>query len=444
MANFCVCERVIDCVRRSASGEVLSTNTVTHKTVSEIRMRERISMKSKMLGALALFTLIGALFIMQSAGNSPPTVDAATGTIDALNVGTCLTTDADIFEKVDCGLSQDKDESDEDVAWEIREEVTEVSDLYATYAYDPKTASDEPRVILQESDLIKISIADSDRDKRTGVLIRGASADNAIGDDDDAGTLGAEIRADLSDDGLDFPTAVDDDQDTDDGNDIAFSSHTAGGDGITVYNGSLTGNPASTIANSGNVTLNFSRSEDTFKFAPMDVDGTIRIYGCKSEDANCAGADEPFELLDQIEVDEDASQGNAGGDTAPWLGVNASVESDIQLVILAIYYQTSNTENLVGGQAYRECSDDSAPSEDDGAWSCAGTATLSENNLDTDIVYTEDEIDDNVALEVRAKSDGDEQSVNLYLSETDLFTGCYEGYLRLTDSERRWIRGRRR
>ena len=60
-------------------------------------------------------------------------------------------------------------------AWEVREEVTEVSDLYATYAYDPKTASDEPRVILEDSDLIKISIADSDRDKRTGVLIRGAS-----------------------------------------------------------------------------------------------------------------------------------------------------------------------------------------------------------------------------------------------------------------------------
>ena len=38
------------------------------------------------------------------------------------------------------------------------------------------------------------------------------------------------------------------------------------------------------------------------------------------------------------------------------------------------------------------------------------------------MVYTEDEIDDNDALVVRAKSDGDEQSVNLYLSETDLFT----------------------
>ena len=51
-----------------------------------------------------------------------------------------------------------------------------------------------------------------------------------------------------------------------------------------------------------------------------------------------------------------------------------------------------------------------------------------------DVVYTEDEIDDNDALVVRAKSDGDEQSVNLYLSETGRFDGRYEGMLRLTDS----------
>ena len=58
-------------------------------------------------------------------------------------------------------------------------EVEEVSTLYATYAYDPKTASDEPRVIMQDADLIKISISDSGRDKRTGVLIRGASNGDA-------------------------------------------------------------------------------------------------------------------------------------------------------------------------------------------------------------------------------------------------------------------------
>ena len=135
-------------------------------------------MKSKMLGALALFTLIGALFIMQSAGNSPPTVDAATGTIDALNVGTCLTTDADDIRG---RLRPSPADDTATVKWEVREEVTEVSDLYATYAYDPKTASDEPRVILEDSDLIKISIADSGRDKRTGVLVKGDDLGNDPG-----------------------------------------------------------------------------------------------------------------------------------------------------------------------------------------------------------------------------------------------------------------------
>ena len=90
------------------------------------------------------------------------------------------------------------------MAWEVREEVEEVSTLYATYAYDPKTASDEPRVIMQDADLIKISISDSGRDKRTGVLIRGASNSELIGDDDNADTLGKLIRDDLGDD-LNFP-----------------------------------------------------------------------------------------------------------------------------------------------------------------------------------------------------------------------------------------------
>ena len=34
-------------------------------------------------------------------------------------------------------------------------------------------------------------------------------------------------------------------------------------------------------------------------------------------------------------------------------------------------------------------------------------------------VFTEDEVEDNDALIVRAKSDGDEQSVNLYLKKPD-------------------------
>ena len=154
------------------------------------------------------------------------------------------------------------------VKWEVREEVTEVSDLYATYAYDPKTASDEPRVILEDSDLIKISIADSGRDKRTGVLIRGASDQAAIGDDDTAGTLGKLIRDDLDEDDLDAPLGG---ADTDGDRDIVFSSHTDSNSGITVYNGSTAGIDSSTIASSGNVTLNFNRNGNGCKQCRLAV-----------------------------------------------------------------------------------------------------------------------------------------------------------------------------
>ena len=43
--------------------------------------------------------------------------------------------------------------------------------MYATYAIDPKTSGDAPRAILTNSDLIKISIDDKGRDKRTGSAI---------------------------------------------------------------------------------------------------------------------------------------------------------------------------------------------------------------------------------------------------------------------------------
>ena len=146
-------------------------------------------MKSKMLGALALFTLIGALFVMQSAEQHTPTADAATGSIAAMNVGTCLTTDGTVF-KGDCTTLVNDDDD-----WEVRDKIAEVSTLYATYADDPKTASDEPRAILMDSDLLMISIADSERDKRTGVLIGSDAANNALFDELTSMTTTAEITA---------------------------------------------------------------------------------------------------------------------------------------------------------------------------------------------------------------------------------------------------------
>ena len=93
-------------------------------------MREKISMKPKLLGALALLTMIGALFVMQSADQYTPTADAATGTIHALNVGTCLTTSADVFTKDKDGkvvddkcANLDNDADD----WQVRAKIAEVT-----------------------------------------------------------------------------------------------------------------------------------------------------------------------------------------------------------------------------------------------------------------------------------------------------------------------------
>ncbi len=416
-------------------------------------------MKSKMLGALALLTLLGALFVMQSAGgennNLTPNVNAATGTIAAMNVGTCLTTDDDVF-KGDCdSLANDVAGTDND--WEVREKITEVDTLYATYAFDPKTASDEPRVILKDSDLIKVSIADSGRDKRTGVLIRGASytgvnnSDAAVpaGFDEDLETSLAKVIVDDLDE-LDIPR--DDDPynatpgattDDDTTPDIAFKHEDAIDDGIEIFQGTAAN---SIITNSGNYVLNFNRAgnvrsatDEPWPFPPMyvgaaDIDSVIRFYGCEVDDdgaeADCATTSE---RLDDITVDEDRSAGGGDG-SAPWLSINASVPEGSDFIILAVYYQTSEVEDLVGGQTYRHCGDgNNLPTESNDVWTCSA-GTLGMNDTENNVVFTKKEQDDNKALVVKASADGDQASVNLHLRETGRFDGNYQGYLRLTDA----------
>ena len=168
----------------------------------------------------------------------------------------------------------------------------------------------------------------------------------------------------------------------------------------------------------------------------MDIDGAIRFYGCLDHDAvegcdpdgvgdnfNVTADNEPYERLTGVSVDEDKSAGNNSGNTAPWLAVNASVPSDSKFRILAVYYETSEVEILDGGLEY--CGDYDVVND-----ACDGDV----NDGLNDPVFTEDEVEDNDALVVRAKSDGDEQSVDLYLQETGRFTGRYEGFVRLTDA----------
>ena len=414
-------------------------------------------MKSKMLGALALFTLIGALFVMQSAASSPPTADAATGTIHALNVGTCLTTDLATFGKEDCALAGEGAVVD----WEVREEVEEVSTLYATYAFDPKTASNEPRVIVQDADLIKISISDSGRDKRTGVLVKGEGHDDLGANDEADGIVVVRKLLDAQDiasDSVDFEN----------------TDVTSGGVELTVQNAEETNRAH--INSSGNRTLNFAgddAGDDTYKFKPMDIGGTIRFFGCATDDANCVlsvadggtndtkPSNDLVDVTSYLEIDEDGSSGSTGdnGDTAPWMSVNASVPSTVDIVIYAVYYETSDRETLDGGQVFSSCSSGELESTDNGdevipkpgtdatpintEWKCVtkdaqGDVTAASEadteNESTDVVFTEDEIEDNDALTVLAKADGDQQSVDLYLTETGRFSGQYVGSLRLTDA----------
>lgn len=414
-------------------------------------------MKSKMLGALALLTLIGALFVIQSAEQHTPTADAAAGSIAALNVGTCLTTDATVFKGGCDELSHDAAGTDDD--WEVRDKITEVSTLYATYAHDPKTASNEPRAILMDSDLLKISIKDADRDRRDGVLVRGAAyagandasdSDDTIADFDEdvTGSLAAVIRAELDKDGLNYQTAVDLDT-ADDDEEIKFTSEEAAdrSNGIWVHGGGAD-NTTSAIGSSGNHTLNFSRLGDpagaatawAFKPGDFDVsnDAVVRFYGCLTAGATvtaCTAGDTKINLKDYLTVDEDASNGEASGNTAPWLGVNASVPSGQALIIEAIYYRTSNIEDLVGGETYRECSGDGDPSKTNDEWDCPNSQDVVENDDEFDVDFTNDEKSDNDALLVRAIADGslEERSVNLHLRETGRFDGVYQGYVRLTD-----------
>ena len=288
--------------------------------------------------------------------------------------------------------------------WEIRDEIEDASELYATYAHDPKTGWDEPRAILEDSDLLKISIFDPGRDRRTGVLVRGDGHDEITGDL-------AEIKSLLVDRGL-----IESDETID------FEAGTR----LTVR-----GSTIATIETSGSHTLNFTGSSS---YKPMDVDGNIRFFGCITADASCV-ATGLSDISSSVPVDEDRTSGSIDPDIAPWMAVNPGIPANADMVIYAVYYETSGREVMIGDSTYYYCGSSSdIPDRDrSDVWRC-GNSQARERNTTSDVEFTSREIDGNDELTVRVSSDGDESSVSLYLTETGLFTGRYEGYVRLTDS----------
>ncbi len=359
----------------------------------------------KLLACFSLVAIAVGVFALQVFPDDANRADAATGVIDALNVGTCLATDASIFEEEGCHLSNRSD------GWEIRDEVERVSTLYATYAHDPKTGWDQPRAILEDTDLLKISIYDPDRDKRSGVLVRGQGHSEIVG-----GL--AEIEDLLRDRDL-LGSAEN----------LAFESGTI----LTVSNNAS----SATVSTSGTQTFNFDGGTS---YKPMDADGNIRFFGCVPAQAVTAcvlggsGDDKLVDVSSYLPVDEDRVSGSISPNVAPWFAVNAGVPSGKQVHVYAIYYETSGQETMIGGESYYYCSGGSDPEHNrNNGWQCGNVAALERDSV-SNVVYTRSEIDGNDELTLQVRSDGDQDAVNLHLAETGLFTGRYEGYVRLTDT----------
>ena len=387
-----------------------------------------MQLSSRILTALAV--LILAVAVVAVRGGSSGTVEAATGTIDVLNVGTCYTTNSDVFGAGDCN-DGDLDDNDGVAATNSgynvagRDSVTEVdagTSIYATYAIDPKSSGDAPRAILTNSDLIMVSIEDTGRDKRTGKLYAVGDTtaltpgertviDNALDD------LANELKGDHDSDS-DTPDATRLTSESEDGNDAQFTT------------------TPTTINSSGIVRLNLTGAGSTSHPMAPRGDGKIFWFGCLASTCvtgDTATPDNRFrDLKNYIDLDEDLSSGTRDS-IAPWMRVTVSVPAGGEVNIEHIYYQTSQREILVGGKkkadylGYTDSAnaDNNVPQDPDlGMF---------------DPVFVDDEDEDTPggqdALALGAGSDGDEVEQNLWLKETGDFTGIYEGYLRLTDAD---------
>ena len=390
-----------------------------------------MQLSSRILTALAV--LILAVAVVAVRAGSPGTVEAATGTIDVLNVGTCYTTDAEVFEVGAC--VDDIAGDGYDVAG--RDEIVEVGTIFATYAHDPLTAPDNPRGVLYNSNLIKISIADSGRDKRTPILLAAGNAPAAnpticvtepqnaqclFSKPDDANTEDVVekgyleiIQGDF--DGIPLDNVGMRWQKRGLGFNSEFEESGNGViDGIAIIRGT---DPVTSI----------EATPDNSPYKPMDVadDSLVTFYGrVTPEDGDDAGddvgEDEEGSLrkLGEFVLDEDVGSGRIdnedGPDTqevAPWLSIQKSIKTGASVQLMYIVYHTSEFETLVGDK-------DGAAYAADADLAKAQPGFSKSEDTDTKLV-------------VEARSDGRVGRQFLRLHETSRFSGRYEGFLKLSD-----------
>ena len=391
-----------------------------------------MQLSSRILTALAV--LILAVAVVAVRAGSSGTLEAATGTIDVVNVGTCYTTDDEVFEVGDC-VADKRGRCDYDVAG--RDEIVEVGTVYATYAHDPLTAPDNPRGVLYNSNLIKISIADSGRDKRTPILL--AAGDAPV---DNEGVMCA-IATPCVFDQEDFADSADVEEKgylqiiRDDLDDNTISLDNVGMRWQKRAASGAAGTFNDVFVETGNgvidgIAIRIRGGDATpanSPYKPMDVaDGSLvtfygRVTPEDGDDANETVGDEEvgrLRKLGEFVLDEDVGSGRIddedGPDSrevAPWLSIQKSITVNASVNLMYIVYRTSEFETLIGGK------DGKAYAADDALKNLQPGFSKAEDN-DTKLV-------------VEARSDGRAGKQFLRLHETSRFSGRYEGYLAITD-----------
>ena len=394
--------------------------------------QKSVRLTSALTALSALAAAVVAIVAVSSSGLL--NAQSATTTIDLLNVGMCVTTDDSVFKEADCN------DGDTNSSFTVgdRDEIVERETVYATYAHDPISASEQPRAILVNSDLVKVTISDKGRDRRRSVLypasITGNTDYGALLDGSAGEPVVEKIKELIT--ASNFAEMLADEQ-----NISAFTSKTT-----TLYRPSeSSGHPL--IRDSGIATLNFKRTgnedflplsddedNDAVIFFGFEVNQVVLPDGPELTDVNTVSGVQSqvanLQILgagsaEALIADEDRSSG--GGDTPPWLSVQANVPNGKDLVIVAVLYETSDAEVIQGGAV---CGTLVGGDDEDVAENCKTNAEQDEDEPN----YTASEIGSKQALIARVQGDNGQGSKNLYLKETDRFTGKYSGYVRVTDA----------
>ena len=439
------------------SDEVSARGTRVQHGATTNRRTGAVKLAARFLTAMAIVSL-AIMYI--ATRDQLPDASAATGKINALNVGTCYASDEDEFRKTDClhGLS---------AAYDVagRKDVTETDVLYATYAVDPRTSADQPRAILFNADLIRVSIKDPGRDKRIGVLY-GVGAGGTLGtldghlegngegstaNDDYLTVIKRELDEDALADGL-YTAPVEADADA---GRLAVSEKFD----LSSLNTGFIGPSGGRINQSGEVQLTLDGAEEAANpIAPINDDdnhglklGKVRFFGflqanTGTESVPSATTESFRDISRHLPLDEDygcpvdptlADPDANCANSPPWVRVNASVPTGKSLTIMYVYYETSKREVIVGGRTKKQY-DDNLIIVTPATTNAAGeeVAAVTRRFDAEDPGYSSDEAATSNAksLLVAVTADGQQESRNLWLRETGSFTGTYVGYVRLTDS----------